>query len=44
VSCGDEETDLDLLGETAFNVTAAAIISSVVNATSLAGIPAVGGG
>jgi L-aminopeptidase/D-esterase-like protein len=44
VSCGEEETDLDLLGETAFNVTAAAIVSSVVNATSLAGIPAVGDG
>ncbi len=42
VSCGEEEADLDLLSETAFNATAAAIISSVTNATGLAGIPAVG--
>jgi hypothetical protein len=35
---------MDLLGESAFNVTAAAIISAVMNATSLAGIPAVGDG
>jgi L-aminopeptidase/D-esterase-like protein len=42
VSCGEEEADMDLLGETAFNATAAAIISSVTSATALAGIPAVG--
>lgn len=42
VSCGEEEADMDLLGETAFNATAAAIVSSVTNATALAGIPAVG--
>lgn len=42
VSCGEEEADMDLLSETAFNVTAAAIISSLTNATGLAGIPAVG--
>ena len=41
VSCGEEEADLDLLGETAFKVTAAAVIGSVVHATSLAGIRAV---
>ncbi len=42
VSCGDEDADLDLLGETAFSATAAAIVSSVTHAKSLAGIPAVG--
>ncbi len=42
VSCGEEEADMDLLSETAFNATAAAIVSSVTSATSLAGIPAVG--
>lgn len=42
VSCGEEEMDMDLLSEAAFNVTAAAIISSVTNAVSLAGIPVVG--
>ena len=42
VSCGEEEADMDMLSESAFNVTAAAIISSVTNATGLAGIPAVG--
>jgi L-aminopeptidase/D-esterase-like protein len=41
VSCGEEDADLDLLGEAAFNVTAAAIVSGVVEATTLAGIPAV---
>lgn len=44
VACGEEDGDMDLLGESAFNVTAAAIISAVMNATSLAGIPAVGDG
>jgi L-aminopeptidase/D-esterase-like protein len=42
VSCGDEEADMDLLGEAAFNVTAAAIVNSVTQATSVAGVPAVG--
>ena len=41
VSCGEEEADMDLLSETAFGATAAAILSSVTSATSLAGIPAV---
>jgi len=44
VSCGDEEADMDLLCETAFNVSSSAIISAVTNATSLAGIPAVSDG
>ncbi len=44
VSCGEEEADMDVLGEAAFNVTAAAIISSVTNATTLVGIPAVSDG
>ncbi len=42
VSCGDEEADLDVLGEAAFSAVSAAIISSVNEATSLAGISAVG--
>ncbi|MDJ0954639.1 MAG: P1 family peptidase [Acidimicrobiia bacterium] len=42
VSCGEEDADMDLLSETAFNATAAAIVSAVTSATSLAGIPAVG--
>jgi L-aminopeptidase/D-esterase-like protein len=41
VSCGEEKADMDLLAEVAFSATAAAIVSSVVSATSLAGIPAV---
>ncbi|MDJ0664551.1 MAG: P1 family peptidase [Acidimicrobiia bacterium] len=41
VSCGEEAVDMDLLGEVTFNTTAAAIVSSVTSATSLAGIPAV---
>jgi len=41
VSCGEEAADMDLLGEVAFSATAAAIVSSVRNATTLAGIPAV---
>jgi L-aminopeptidase/D-esterase-like protein len=39
VSCGEEEADLDVLGEATFNAVAAAIVSSVEEATSLAGIP-----
>lgn len=39
VSCGEEEADMDLLGEVAFSATAAAIVSSVTHATSVAGIP-----
>jgi hypothetical protein len=35
---------MDLLGETAFNVTAAAVVSAVTQATPLAGIPVVGDG
>ena len=41
VSCGEEDADMDSLGEAAFNATAAAIVSSVRSATSLAGIKAV---
>lgn len=41
VSCGEEEADLDLLGEAAFAAVSAAIISSVYEATELAGIPTV---
>lgn len=41
VSCGEEEADLDLLGEAAFGAVSAAIISSVYEATELAGIPTV---
>ncbi len=44
VSCGEEDTDMDLLSEASFNVTAAAIISAVTTATALAGIPAMGDG
>ena len=43
VSCGEEDADLDVLGEAAFNAVAAAIISSVEHATPVAGIPAVSG-
>lgn len=42
VSCGDEDADMDVLSEASFNVTSAAIISAVTNASALAGIPAVG--
>lgn len=41
VSCGDEDADLDVLGEAVFGAVAAAIISSVYEATSVAGIPTV---
>lgn len=41
VSCGEEEADLDVLGEVAFSAVAASIISAVIAATSLAGIKAV---
>jgi L-aminopeptidase/D-esterase-like protein len=41
VSCGEEEADLDVLGEAAFTTVAASIIGAVQEATSLAGIPAV---
>ena len=41
VSCGEEDADLDVLGEAAFTTVAASIISAVQEATSLAGIPAV---
>jgi L-aminopeptidase/D-esterase-like protein len=44
VSCGQIEADLDLLGEAAFTTVAAAIVSAVKEATSLAGIPAVSDG
>lgn len=44
VSCGVLEADLDLLGEAAFTTVAAAIVSAVEQATSLAGIPAVSDG
>ncbi len=44
VSCGDNEADLDSLGEAAFAAVADAIVGAVESATSLAGIPAVGGG
>jgi L-aminopeptidase/D-esterase-like protein len=44
VSCGQIEADLDLLGEAAFTTVAAAIVSAVEEATSLAGIPAVSDG
>lgn len=44
VSCGTLEADLDLLGEAAFTTVAAAIVSAVEEATSLAGIPAVSDG
>lgn len=43
VSCGDIDADLDLLGEVAFNTVAAAIVSAVEEASSLAGIPTVAG-
>jgi L-aminopeptidase/D-esterase-like protein len=43
VSCGEVDTDLDVLGEAAFGTVAAAIVNAVEHATSLAGIPAVGG-
>lgn len=39
VSCGEEKADLDVLGEAAFSTVAASIISSVKEATPLAGIP-----
>ena len=42
VSCGEEDADLDALGEATFAAVAAAIVSSVETATALAGIPAVG--
>jgi L-aminopeptidase/D-esterase-like protein len=41
ISCGDAKADPDLLGEAAFSAVAAAIVSAVEEATSLAGIPAV---
>lgn len=41
ISCGEEDVDLDVLGEATFNAVAAAIVSSVEEATTLAGIPAV---
>jgi len=44
VSCGEEDADLDVLGEAAFGAVAAAIVSSVREATPLAGIPTVGHG
>ena len=44
VSCGQLEADLDLLGEAAFTTVAAAIVSAVMEATALAGIPAVSDG
>ncbi len=44
VSCGEEDADMDLLGEASFNVTAAAIVNAVTHATSLAGVPAVADG
>jgi L-aminopeptidase/D-esterase-like protein len=43
-SVGDREVDLDALGEAAFAVTAVAIERSVRLATSLGGVPAIGGG
>ncbi len=42
VSCGAQDADLDQLGEAAFTTVAAAIVSAVTEASSLAGIPAVG--
>ncbi len=42
VSCGEQDADLDVLGEAAFGAVAAAIVNSVRSATTLAGIPAVG--
>lgn len=42
VSCGEEDVDLDALGEATFAAVAGAIVSSVEAATYLAGIPAVG--
>jgi L-aminopeptidase/D-esterase-like protein len=42
VSCGEEDADLDVLGEAAFSAVSAAIVSSVREATALAGIPTVG--
>ncbi|MDJ0498124.1 MAG: P1 family peptidase [Acidimicrobiia bacterium] len=44
VSCGDGAADLDLLGEAAFNGVAGAIVSAVVAAEPVAGIPAVSHG
>lgn len=42
VSCGEEDAELDVLGEAAFGTVAASIISAVTAATGLAGIKAVG--
>ena len=44
VSCGNNDADLDSLGEAAFAAVADAIVGAVESATSLAGIPAVDGG
>jgi L-aminopeptidase/D-esterase-like protein len=41
VSCGEEDADLDVLGEATFSTVAASIISAVTEATALAGIKAV---
>ena len=42
VSCGEEAADQDLLGESTFDGVARAIISAVVAARPVAGVPAVG--
>ena len=44
VSCGDAVADMDLLGEAAFGSVASAIVSAVVAAEPVAGIPAVSHG
>lgn len=44
VSCGNNQADLDAVGEAAFSAVAGAIVDAVESATSLAGIPAVGDG
>lgn len=44
VSCGELESNPDLLGEAVFAVVASAIVDAVESATSLAGVPAVNDG